>query len=111
MTLSDLERAKRVERESKGPTMAKSRPWYFYMARCADGSLYAGITIDPQDRVQVHNAGQGADYTARRRPVTLVYREAHPTKSAARRREMQVKRWRADKKEQLVRGFPSTSSG
>jgi len=87
------------------------RTWDFYIVRCADGSLYCGLALDPEERVSVHNAGRGADYTARRRPVTLVYSEAHPTKSAARRREMQVKRWRADKKERLVRGFPSSTSG
>ena len=84
--------------------------WYLYLLRCRDGSLYSGIAQDPEKRTRAHNAGRGADYTARRRPVTLVYTERHPTKSAARRREMQIKRWRAEKKNQLVRGFPSTGS-
>jgi len=97
--------------ESKGHTMSDPRPWQVYILRCSDGALYTGIALDPHQRVRVHNAGRGADFTARRRPVTLVYAEAHPTKSAARRRERQVKRWRADKKERLVRGFPSISSG
>jgi len=91
--------------------MADGRCWHFYMVRCSDGSLYAGIALDPEERVGVHNQGQGADYTARRRPVVLVYSEPHASKSAARRRELQVKAWGRQKKERLVRGFPSTRSG
>jgi len=85
--------------------MADCRVWHFYMLRCCDGSLYTGIALDPEERAGEHNAGRGAHYTARRRPVELVYSEMCASKSAARRREMQVKAWRAEKKEQLVRGF------
>jgi len=88
-----------------------TREWTFYVVRCSDGSLYCGIALDVEERVRVHNSGEGGDYTARRRPVALVYAEPHATKSLARRREIQVKNWRAEKKELLVRGFPSTSSG
>ena len=91
--------------------MRDTREWAFYMVRCSDGSLYCGIALDVEARVKVHNAGQGADYTARRRPVVLAHSEAFPSKSAARRREMQVKNWRAEKKELLVHGFPSAGSG
>ena len=87
--------------------MTDTRHWYFYLVRCADGSLYSGITLDADERVRVHNAGKGAKYTASRRPVRLVYFEPYPTKSAARKRELEVKRWRSDKKEALLRGFPS----
>ena len=91
--------------------MPDTRAWTFYVLRCADGSLYCGIALDAADRVRIHNAGQGADYTARRRPVRLVHTEIHPTKVAAHRREVQVKAWRSGRKEQLVRGFPSAGSG
>jgi len=91
--------------------MADNRDWHFYIVRCSDGSLYTGIALDLAERVREHNAGHGADYTARRRRVTLVYSEAFSTKSAARKREMQVKRWRSEKKEALVAGFPSAGSG
>ena len=88
-----------------------TREWTFYIVRCSDGSLYCGIALDVAARVKVHNAGQGADHTTRHRPVVLAYSEVFPSKSAARRRELQVKNWRAEKKELLVHGFPSTSSG
>ena len=99
-----------AQRRSRGAYMPDLRQWTFRMVRCTDGSFYCGITLDAEERVRVHNAGQAAGYTARRRPVMLVYAEPHPTKSAARRRGIQVKSWRVEKKELLVRGFPSTRS-
>jgi putative endonuclease len=51
-------------------------PWFVYLVRCADGSLYAGITTDINRRVAEHNSGGGlgARYTRGRGPVTLAYR-------------------------------------
>ena len=87
--------------------MANSnRPWYFYLVRCSDSLLYTGIALDPGKRTKIHNAGQGANFTARRRPVVLVYSEIHLTRTSARRREIQLKHWRTEKKEELVADFP-----
>jgi len=52
--------------------------------------------------VRRHNAGEGADWTARRRPVTLLYTECHNDKSAAIQREQQIKHWNRAKKEALI---------
>ena len=48
---------------------------YFYVLKCADGSLYAGYTNDLQKRLTAHNSGKGAKYTRARRPVELYYHE------------------------------------
>jgi predicted GIY-YIG superfamily endonuclease len=85
--------------------MPDSRTWYLYILRCRDGSLYTGIALDPEERAKVHNTGQDADFTARRRPVELVYTETQPDHATACRREAQVKGWCAEKKEQLVVDF------
>lgn len=61
--------------------------WWVYLLRCGDGTLYTGITDDLDRRLAAHNAGRGAKYTRSRRPVTLVWREEQPDKSAALRRE------------------------
>lgn len=66
--------------------------FYVYMLRCADGTLYTGYTDDPERRARVHNAGKGAKYTRSRLPVELVYREVFGDKSAALRREREIKR-------------------
>jgi putative endonuclease len=75
---------------------------FFYLARCADGSLYAGTCIDPKERENAHNSGKGAKYTRSRLPVNIIYLEEQPTLSAARKREAEVKRYSKQKKESLV---------
>ena len=77
---------------------------YFYLARCSDGSLYAGTCIDLVERERKHNAAQGAKYTRSRLPVQFVYSEAFDSLAAARRREVEVKRWPKAKKERLTNG-------
>ncbi len=68
--------------------------WFVYILRCADGTLYTGITTDPVRRVHEHNAGTalGARYTRSRRPVELVYVEEAPDRASAARREVRIKR-------------------
>ncbi len=66
--------------------------WFCYLLQCADGTLYCGITNDLDKRIFVHNAGEGAKFTRGRTPVRLVYRESCEDKSAALKRERQIKR-------------------
>lgn len=67
--------------------------WCVYLVRCADGSLYAGVTTDPERRLRQHNGelAGGARYTRARRPVELVYRERCQDRSAACQREAEIK--------------------
>ncbi|MBT8422776.1 MAG: GIY-YIG nuclease family protein [Gammaproteobacteria bacterium] len=65
--------------------------WHVYIVECADGTLYTGITTDIDARLATHNAGKGARYTRSRRPVQMVYSEAAADRSAASRREAQLK--------------------
>ncbi|MFH0770334.1 MAG: GIY-YIG nuclease family protein [Candidatus Peregrinibacteria bacterium] len=80
-------------------------PFYFYFARCNDGSLYAGSCIDTKKREAAHNRGDGAKYTRAKRPVKIIYTEQFTTLTKARRREAQVKGWTKEKKEKLVKGL------
>jgi putative endonuclease len=75
---------------------------YVYIVECADDTFYTGYTTDVARRVDEHNAGNGATYTAGRRPVTLRYVEYHDTRSAAQSREHAVKSLSRGQKEQLV---------
>jgi predicted GIY-YIG superfamily endonuclease len=68
-----------------------ARPWYVYVLRCADGSLYAGATTDLGRRHARHEAGTASRYTRSRRPTRLVYWEAHPDRGATLRREAAIK--------------------
>lgn len=79
------------------------QPAYVYIVRCADGTLYTGWTFDVHRRVQEHNAGRGARYTRQRGPVALVYTEVQPSRSAAMKREDEIKRRGRLYKERLLR--------
>lgn len=65
--------------------------WNVYILQCGDGSLYTGISTDVQRRLAEHRNGKGAKYTRSRGPLELVYQEECPDKSAALRRELEIK--------------------
>lgn len=73
-----------------------------YILRCSDGSFYVGHTHDINERVQVHNNGLRAAWTAARRPVVLLYQEHYPTEAEAVARERQLKGWSSRKKLALI---------
>jgi predicted GIY-YIG superfamily endonuclease len=77
--------------------------WYVYLLRCADGSLYTGITTDLRRRWRQHDNGTASRYTRSRRPVALVYHEAHTSRSLALKREAAIKALSRWEKESLVR--------
>ena len=70
---------------------APGSTWYVYMLRCADGSLYTGVTKDVERRCRQHDGGTASRYTRSRRPVALVYQEAQASRSLALQREAAVK--------------------
>jgi putative endonuclease len=78
---------------------------YLYILRCADGSYYVGTTLSGlETRLAEHQAGAFDGYTARRRPVTLVFHQNFESIEGAVAAERQVKGWRREKKEALIRG-------
>jgi putative endonuclease len=78
---------------------------YLYILRCTDGSYYVGTTRDSlETRFAAHQAGAFNGYTALRRPVTLVFRQYFDRMEDAVSAERQVKGWRREKKEALIRG-------
>jgi len=78
---------------------------YLYILRCADGSYYVGTTRDNlEKRIVEHNAGAFGGYTARRRPVVLAFQQYFERIEDAVLAERQVKGWRREKKEALIRG-------
>ena len=77
--------------------------YFCYLLRCADGSLYTGVTTDVERRLREHNGTGGARYTSSRRPVQLAWKEAHADRSSAQRREAEIKGWSRKRKLALVR--------
>ena len=80
--------------------------WYVYIVRCCDSSLYTGVTIDVNRRIDEHNNNDrlGAKYTRARRPVELVYERSFDTRVEACQFEYQIKNMSKQQKEQLVMG-------
>ena len=77
-------------------------PFFVYMVRCVDGTLYTGWTTDPKKRLARHNAGIGARYTRSRRPVTLAYCEECATQGEAMSRERRIKKMKREAKQLLI---------
>lgn len=80
-----------------------SDTWFVYILRCADGTLYTGITKDLTRRVQQHNDGSASKYTRSRLPVKMEYQETQTGRSAALKRELAIKKLSRRKKEALFR--------
>ncbi|MFC1456914.1 GIY-YIG nuclease family protein [Microvirga arabica] len=79
---------------------------WFYILHCDDGSYYTGTSRseDLETRVSQHNQGIFDGYTAKRRPVALVYSAQFDSILDAIAYERQVKGWSKAKKEALIRG-------
>ena len=77
--------------------------WVCYLLECADGTLYCGITTDLDKRLAAHNAGTAAKYTRARGPVAPVLVETCTDKSAALKREMEIKGLTRTEKLELIR--------
>jgi putative endonuclease len=69
------------------------KDWYVYIVKCSDESLYTGITVDINRRIEEHNnSNKGAKYTRSKRPVHLVYSETQVDRSSASKRESAIKK-------------------
>lgn len=82
----------------------EAKPYYIYIARCRDDSLYTGIAVDPVRRLRQHVLGA---------PACARYTRSHPVcaleglwyaenKSAALRMERAVKSLTHAKKQRLL---------
>lgn len=76
--------------------------WHVYILRCSDGTFYTGITNNIKRRFDEHNRGIGAKYTKGRCPVALVYLEESDNRSAASKRESEIKKLSKHGKSMLI---------
>ena len=87
----------------KGRSSGKRREkWFLYILKCADESLYTGITKDLERRFKMHSEGKAARYTRTRRPLEVVYQEICKTRTDALVRECAVKALSKPKKLALI---------
>ena len=79
-------------------------PFHVYILRCADGSYYTGHTDNPEQRMAQHGRGEGSKYTAKRRPLELIWIADFQTRNEAFELERRLHGWSRAKKEALMRG-------
>ena len=97
--------SKKLKENTAGTSSTKAASgWYIYILRCADNTLYTGITTDVDKRIKQHNGidKKGAKYTRNRQPVELVYQENSSSRSHASKREHLIKSLKKIQKEHLV---------
>ncbi|WP_017904189.1 GIY-YIG nuclease family protein [Pseudomonas asplenii] len=87
------------------PPLPAAKSWFVYLVRAANGSLYCGISDDPQRRFASHQSGKGARFFHSSPAVALVYVEACRDKGDALRQERLIKKLRKSAKEALAASF------
>ncbi|MGV6396511.1 GIY-YIG nuclease family protein [Pseudomonas caspiana] len=87
------------------PEPAVSKPWFVYLVRAENGSLYCGISDNPQRRFTAHQSGKGARFFYSSPAVALVYVEECVSKGEALRQERLIKKLRKSAKEVLAAGY------
>lgn len=82
-----------------------------YILKNSANKLYIGITDNPKRRSREHNTHRGAAYTSHIPTYEIVFLEQYETLAQARTREIQIKKWRREKKEFLIdrysKGLPT----
>lgn len=77
--------------------------WFVYIVKCADDSLYTGVAVDVDRRLNEHNdSPKGARYTSSRRPVRLVYSAQCKSRSEAMKEEWRIKQLTRSEKLLLI---------
>lgn len=77
--------------------------FYLYILRGPRNHLYIGVTNSLDKRIERHKSGDGAEFTKRNKTFQVVYKEIFATLLEARKRETQIKGWRREKKENLIK--------
>jgi len=76
--------------------------YFVYLLECKDGSIYTGITTDVARRFAEHTEGKGGHYTRSCGAKKIIYIEKKRNRSAASKREAEIKRWPREKKLELI---------
>lgn len=79
--------------------------YFVYMIQNSAKKLYIGITQNPEGRLRYHNSKQGAKFTKYIPNFEIVFLEQHENIASARQREIQLKKWRREKKELLIERY------
>ena len=77
--------------------------WHVYIVETDDGKLYTGIATDVERRFNEHSEGKkGARFFRTTKPRRVVWREAHPDRSSATKKELAIKKMTRQQKHALI---------
>jgi putative endonuclease len=77
--------------------------YHVYLLLCEDNSIYTGVTTDIERRFSEHKNKHGSAYTNAKGAEKIIYQEQFLTRSEAMKREAEIKKWRREKKLELIR--------
>ena len=84
----------------------KNPCWEVYIIECKSGTLYTGITTDVSRRFEQHlTRKKGARFFSLSEPMLIVYREKHPDRSSATKREIAIKKLTRKEKQKLISSY------
>ena len=81
----------------------KSKPWFLYIIKTDQGSLYTGITTDIEARFKKHQSGQGAKFFRTQKPIKVIFSKKCKNKSFALKQELKIKKLSPDQKKQWIK--------
>jgi putative endonuclease len=99
------EKSGKIKNKKKVAGLILPANWFVYLAECADGSIYTGISNNVEARILAHNAGKGAKYTKSRRPVILKAFWQYDNKSEATKAEIAFKQKSTIQKISMISTF------
>jgi len=77
--------------------------WTVYMIQTMSGNLYTGITKNLDRRFEQHRKKRtGARYFHLSDPEKIVFREFHPNRASATKREIEIKKMSRSRKLELI---------
>ncbi len=83
---------------------------FVYMIKNSYDNLYIGVTDNPKRRLTEHNSKRGSNFTKERDEFRIVFLEEYKTLAEARKREIQIKKWRRNKKDFLINKYKNKLS-
>jgi len=77
--------------------------WIYILVSGSGNAIYIGVTNNIERRIWEHRNGQGSEFAKKYRATRLVYSEEYDNPNDAIAREKQLKGWRRERKNELVR--------
>jgi len=100
--LKRIDNVSSIQKSKKSKKLKEEKPWYVYIIKCKDGSLYTGITTNIERRLSEHGTKKGAKYTRNKGPFEILYTSKYNNRSEATKEECRIKKLKRIDKISLI---------